>query len=46
MGYYQISTDASGSLETITTNENFEGETYATVSNKQYLKLQGCNIIQ
>ena len=44
-GYYEVASDSSGSLDSIVTNGNFEGETYITVSDGQYLKLAFCHII-
>ncbi|WP_157047247.1 hypothetical protein [Alkaliphilus metalliredigens] len=39
MGYIEVSTDSRGGLESIVTNDNFEGEKYITVQDGQYLKL-------
>jgi len=43
--YVQVSTDSTHSLESIMTNDNFEGAKYITVSMDQYLTLTGCHII-
>jgi hypothetical protein len=38
--YFQVSKDSSGSLESIITNDNFEGSRYITVSDGQYFELR------
>ncbi|MBR3762231.1 MAG: hypothetical protein IKK59_05755 [Lachnospiraceae bacterium] len=43
-GYVQVSSDSTGSLKSIITNDNFEGSKYITVSDGQYLTLSGCHI--
>ncbi|WP_342566643.1 hypothetical protein MKY09_11215 [Psychrobacillus sp. FSL K6-4046] len=44
LGYYEVSKSSSHQLEDIVTNENVEADTYLTVSDGQYLKLQGVTI--
>ncbi|RGU89875.1 hypothetical protein DWW31_18110 [Clostridium sp. AF15-17LB] len=44
-GYYEVSTNSSGSMDAIVTNENFSGDVYLTVSEGQYLKLNRAQII-
>lgn len=44
-GYVQISSDSTGSLYSIISNDNFEGSKYITVSDGQYLTLTGCHIV-
>lgn len=39
--YFQVSSDSSGSLESIISNDNFNGSRYITVSDGQYLELRG-----
>lgn len=41
MAYVEISKDSSGSLYSIISNDNFEGEKYLTVSDGQYLTISG-----
>lgn len=43
-GYYAVY-DSSYPDAEIVTNDNFEGTTYVTVSEGQYLKLSGCKIV-
>ena len=42
MAYYQVTTDSTGALESIVSNDNFSGTRYITVSDGQYLTLTGC----
>ncbi len=44
-GYYSVSKDSSGSLSSIISNDNFEGEKYITISDGQYLVLNRCELI-
>lgn len=44
LGYYEVSKSSSHQLEDIVTNENVQADTYLTVSDGQYLKLQGVTI--
>lgn len=39
--YYQMSSDSSGSLESIVSNDNFSGNRYITVKEGQYLEIRG-----
>lgn len=39
--YYQMSSDSSGSLESIVSNDNFSGNRYITVREGQYLEIRG-----
>lgn len=39
--YYQVSSDSSGSLDSIVSNDNFNGNRYITVSEGQYLEIKG-----
>ena len=43
-GYIEVSSDASGTLNAIVTNANIQGDTYQTVQDGQYLKLNGAEI--
>ncbi|MGI6266695.1 MAG: hypothetical protein ACOYJ9_06415 [Candidatus Metalachnospira sp.] len=43
-GYYEVNGDSSHSFNSIISNGNFEGDTYITVSDGQYLKLVDCYI--
>ncbi len=40
MAYVEVSKDSKGGLDSIITNDNFEGNKYITVKDGQYLKLQ------
>lgn len=42
--YYEVSSNSSGSIESIITNDNFDGEKYITIKDGQYIKLNGCSI--
>jgi len=44
MGYYEVASDSSHQLGSIVTNENVQADTYLTVSDGQYLKLQDVKI--
>jgi cytoskeletal protein RodZ len=46
MGYYEVATDSSHNLNSIKTNENFEGNTYVTVTDGQYLKISSAKIVK
>ena len=43
-GYIEVSSDASGTLNVIVANANIQGDTYQTVQDGQYLKLNGAEI--
>lgn len=43
--YYQVTSDSSGTLESIICNDNFENSAYLTVSDGQYVTLQRCTMI-
>lgn len=45
-GYLQVSTDSTHGFESIVSNNNFEGETYITVADGQYLTLNRAVMIQ
>jgi hypothetical protein len=42
--YYEVASNSGGGIESIVSNDNFEGEKYITVKDGQYLKLNGCSI--
>jgi hypothetical protein len=44
MGYYEVASDSSHQLGSIVTNENVQTDTYLTISDGQYLKLQDVKI--
>lgn len=44
MGYLEVSSDSSHQLGSIITNDNVQADTYITVKDGQYLKLQGLEI--
>jgi len=44
MGYYEVASDSAHQLGSIVTNENVQADTYLTVSEGQYLKLQDVKI--
>ncbi|MBZ9691651.1 hypothetical protein [Clostridium sp. M14] len=44
MGYIEVSTNSRHTLNDIVTNDNIEADTYITVSDGQYLKLQNVHI--
>ncbi|WP_297994637.1 hypothetical protein [uncultured Clostridium sp.] len=41
MGYLEVSSDSTGSLNSIISNDNVTGHTYITVNEGEYLKLRG-----
>jgi len=43
--YFQVSKDSSGSLESIITNDNFEGSRYVTLVNDQYFELRNAKYV-
>lgn len=43
-GYLEVSSDSSGSLDSIITNDNYTNRTYITVQEGQYLKFDGTAI--
>ncbi|MBO8169370.1 MAG: hypothetical protein H0Z35_09335 [Thermoanaerobacteraceae bacterium] len=45
MGYYQVTKDSSGSLDSIVSNDNFTNTRYVTVSEGQYLEITGSKMI-
>lgn len=40
--YYEVSSDSSGNLDSIVSNDNFSGTRYITLKDGQYIKLQSC----
>lgn len=44
MGYYEVSKDSSHQLTSIVTNENVQADTYLTISEGQFIKLQDVKI--
>lgn len=44
MGYMEVGSSSSHQLDNIVTNENIEADAYITVTDGQYLKLQGVTI--
>lgn len=44
MGYIEVSSGSSGTLDSIITNSNIEMDTYQTISDGQYLTLSGAEI--
>jgi hypothetical protein len=44
MGYIEVTTDSRHQLESIVTNENVQADSYITVADGQYLKIQGVEI--
>jgi len=44
MGYTEVATDSRHQLESIVTNENVQADSYITVTDGQYLKIQGVEI--
>jgi hypothetical protein len=45
-GYYEVDKDASHNLDNVVANDNFEGDTYVTVKDGQYLKISQCKIVK
>lgn len=46
MGYVEVSKDSTHDLNSIISNDNFEGTKYITVKDGQYLKLSDCKIVK
>lgn len=44
MAYYEVASNSGGGIESIVSNDNFEGEKYITIKDGQYIKLNGCSI--
>ena len=44
--YLEVGSDSTHTFESIVSNDNFSGQKYITVSDGQYLKLNGCTIVQ
>jgi len=44
MSYFQVTTDSSGSLESIVANDNFYGSRYITVAENQYIEFRGAKM--
>jgi len=44
MAYFQVTTDSSGSLESIITNDNFYGTRYITVEENQYIEFRSAKM--
>ena len=44
-GYVEVSTDSTHTLDSVKTNDNFQGTKYITVKKGQYLKLSGAHIV-
>ncbi|WP_432408524.1 hypothetical protein [Wukongibacter sp. M2B1] len=42
MSYYEINKDSSGNFDSIIANDNFSTFSYISISDGQYVKLQGC----
>lgn len=45
-GYVEVCKDATGTFNSIVSNDNFEGEKYITVKEGQYLKLSGAELLK
>lgn len=43
--YFQVSKDSTGSLESIISNDNFEGSRYVTLVNDQYFEVRGAKFV-
>lgn len=43
-GYIEVTTDSTGQLSSIVSNDNFQGDKYVTVTDGQYLTLVGCTL--
>ena len=43
-GYIEVATDSLGTIDSIVTNSNNDSDTYQSVTDGQYLKLNGCEI--
>lgn len=46
LGYYEVTSDSLHDLDSIAANDNFEGNTYVTVKNGQYLKISSAKIVK
>lgn len=44
-GYFEVDSDSYESLDSIVSNDNFQGEKYVTISSGQYLKLSNAKVI-
>jgi len=44
--YIEVAKDSRGSIESIISNDNFEGEKYISISDGQYIKLNGCKLVK
>lgn len=44
--YIEVAANSKGNIESIVSNDNFEGEKYISVKDGQYLKLNGCKLIK
>lgn len=44
MGYYEVVKNSAGGLNNIITNENVQADTYITVEDGQYIKIQGVTL--
>lgn len=45
MGYVEVANDSKGILNSVASNDNFEGEKYVTVKDGQYLKLSNNTLL-
>ena len=43
-GYIEVATDSLGTIDSIVTNSNIDSDAYQSVTDGQYLKLNGCEI--
>lgn len=46
LAYFEVSKNSKGTLESIISNDNFEGEKYISIKDGQYIKLNGCKLIK
>jgi hypothetical protein len=46
MAYLEVSKDSAGNIDSIITNDNFNGEKYITIQDGQYIKLVNCYIVK
>ncbi|WP_077703131.1 hypothetical protein [Virgibacillus dokdonensis] len=44
MGYYEVAKNSAGGVNNIITNENVQADTYITIEDGQYIKLQGVTL--
>lgn len=44
MAYLEVTKNSAHGLESIVSNDNFEGEKYITIGENQYIKLNGCEL--